>query len=57
MTTAALKQTIPSMDWAIWLTVALTMLVFKPTRKLIGLLFAASIGFLLLLLWSEPDLD
>jgi hypothetical protein len=44
------------MEWAIWLTVVLTLLAFPPTRWLIKGLVFASLGVLALLLWSEPDL-
>ena len=45
------------MEWAIWLTVVLTLLAFPPTRWLIKGFLVASLGLLMLLLWSEPDLS
>jgi energy-converting hydrogenase Eha subunit G len=45
------------MEWAIWLTIVLTLLVFPPTRWLIKAFVMASLGLLALLIWSEPDLS
>ena len=44
------------MEWAIWLTVAGTLLVFPLGRRLLRLLWSLSFGLLFLLLLSEPDL-
>lgn len=46
------------MEWAIWLTVVVTLLVFGPTRKLAFWLFVGlPLGILGLLLLCEPNLS
>jgi hypothetical protein len=44
------------MEWAIWLSILLALLVFPWGRRLVRLLWTCSLGLLLLLLLSEPDL-
>ena len=45
------------MEWVIWLTVVLSLVVFSPTRRLAWWLFVSLPLLILgLLIWSEPDL-
>jgi hypothetical protein len=57
LTTAPPRATMHLMEWAIWLTIALTLLVFPLGRRLLGLLWSVSFGLLFLLFLSEPDLS
>jgi type III secretory pathway component EscV len=45
------------MEWAIWLTIVVTLLVFPPTRWIVKALIGLSIAVLAVLLWSEPNLS